>query len=301
MEVAFPLLRFAHYGLLLGLFGVTAFRSFGLRRALGQNGKPSISIAMTGGAIAALIVTVALMLVSIAAMMALPVSQVEWATVEAMILSTDLGWAFLARVGFLIAAVATCILLRRSAHSYAIAALWFGLAVATLPWSGHAAASEGLLGTAHRVNDAVHLLAVGLWLGAIGWFLYLTVAAHRKMTIMAAPLLADVHNFAPLGVLLVAVVAGTGAINAHLIFGIENSLTVVQTNYGWLLAAKILVVGVMLSFGARNAWIGKQQAASHDIKTNLAKLRASLGAELTMAIVVIGLMAFIGMMSPMGD
>ncbi|MFN3620838.1 CopD family protein [Sphingorhabdus sp.] len=301
MEVAFPLLRFAHYGLLLGLFGVTAFRSFGLQRAFGQNGTPSISIAITVSAIAALIVTVALMLVSIAAMMALPVSQVEWATVKAMLLSTELGWAFLARVGFLIAAVTTCILFRRSAHSHAIAALWFGLAVATLPWSGHAAASDGLLGTAHRVNDAVHLLAAGLWLGAIGWFLYLTAAAHRRLAIVAAPLLADVHKFAPLGILLVAIVAGTGAINAQLIFGIENSLRVVRTNYGWLLAVKILVVGVMLSFGARNAWIGKQQAASNDIETNLAKLRASLGAELTMAIVVIGLMAFIGMMSPMGD
>lgn len=300
MDPLYPLLRFAHYGLLLGLFGLTAFRSFGLRHALAQNGKPSLSIGLTVSAVGALIVTVALMLVSIAAMMAQPVLQLEWATIEAMILSTDLGRAFLARVGFLIAAVVTCTLLRRSALVYAIAAVCFGLAVATLPWSGHAAASEGPLGVAHRVNDAVHLLAAGLWIGAIGWFLHLTIAAHRRVT-LAAPLLADVHKFGSLGVLLVAVVAITGAINAHLIFGIENSLNIVQTSYGWLLAAKMLLVGIMLSFGARNAWIGKQQAVSDKMSNNLAKLRASLGGELTLAVFVVGLMAFIGMMSPMGD
>ena len=300
MDAAYPLLRFAHYGLLLGLFGLTAFRSFGLRSVGGQAENPTIGLRITMSAMAALVVSIALMLVSIAAMMAQPVSQLEWATIEAMILSTDLGWAFLARVGFLIAAVATCILLRRSARGYATAALCFGLAVATLPWSGHAAASEGLLGTAHRINDAVHLLAAGLWLGAIGWFLYLTVAAHRQVT-PAAPLLADVHKFAPLGIFLVVVVAITGAINAHLIFGIENSLTVVETNYGWLLAVKILLVGIMISFGARNACIGRLQAVSDNVSINLSKLRASLGAELTLAFLVLGLMAFIGMLSPMGD
>lgn len=300
MDAAYPLLRFAHYGLLLGLFGLTAFRSFGLRSVMGHAGNPTIGHRITMSAMAALVVSIALMLVSIAAMMAQPVSEVEWTTTEAMIFSTDLGWAFLARVGFLIAAVATCTLLKRSTRGYLIATIWFGLAVATLPWSGHAAASEGLLGTAHRVNDAVHLLAAGLWLGAIGWFLYLTVAAHRRVT-SAAPLLADMHKFAPLGVFLVTVVAVTGAINAHLIFGIENSPTVVQTNYGWLLAVKILLVGIMLSFGARNAWIGKQQAALDNASTNLSKLRASLGAELTLAFLVIGLMALVGMLSPMGD
>lgn len=301
MDSVYPLLRFVHYGLLLGLFGLTAFPSFGLRQTWLHSGKPPLGVGPLAGVTAALIVTVALMLVSIAAMMAQPVSQLERATIEAIILSTDPGWAFLVRTGFLMAAVATLILFRRSARAYAIASIWFGLAIATLPWSGHAAAYDGLLGAAHRANDAVHLLAAGLWLGAIGWFLFLTFAAHRQRTIPTVPLLADMHKFAPLGMFLVTVVAVTGAINAQLIFGIENSFKVVQTDYGWLLAAKILLVCLMLFFGAGNARIARRPASSDNRKINLAKLRASLGAELILAVLVIGLTAFIGMNSPMSD
>lgn len=300
-DLVYPLLRCAHYGLLLGLFGLTAFGSFGLRETMSDHGRPILGRGITFSACAAFIVNVALMLVSISAMMAQPVSQLEWVTIEAMISATDLGWAFLARTAFLVAAVANCAFFARSAHASMIAALCFGLAVATLPWSGHAAASEGSLGLMHRMNDAVHLLAAGLWLGAIGWFLHLTVAAHRFRQVSAAPLLADMHRFASLGILLVAVVAVTGTINAQLIFGIENSPEVVGTNYGRLLLAKILLVGVMILFGARNAWIGRRQASFDNMNVNLSKLRVSLGAELSLAVLVIGLIAALGMMSPMGD
>jgi putative copper resistance protein D len=241
------------------------------------------------------------MWVSVAAMMAQPVIQVEWATVSAIVFTTDLGSAFLARAGFLSVAVLICMFFARSKQAHLIAATCFGLALASLAYSGHAAASEGAWGAMHRLNDAVHLLAAALWIGAIGWFLHLTIAAHRQRNVRAGPLLADVHKFAPLGAFLVSLVAVTGVINAQLIFGIPNSAVVVQTTYGWLLALKVLLVCLMLAFGARNAWIGRRHMLSNDEKNSLAKLRVSLGAELTMAVLVIGLMAFIGMMSPMGD
>lgn len=253
------------------------------------------------GTVAALVISAVLFWVSVAAMMALPIAQAEWATVEAIIFTTDMGWAFLARTGALLAAAVICMLFARAKHAHLFAAALLGLALGSLAYSGHAAASEGLWGIIHRSNDAVHLLAAGLWLGAIGWFLHLAIAAHRQHNVRAGPLLADMHKFAPLGAFLVALVAVTGAINAQLIFGIQNSVAVVQTNYGWLLALKILLVCVMLAFGARNAWIGRRHILFSNERTNLAKLRVSLGAEILMAALVIGLMAFIGMMSPMGD
>jgi putative copper resistance protein D len=162
------------------------------------------------------------------------------------------------------------------------------------------------LGTIHRLNDAAHLWAAGLWLGAIGWFVYLTrVASRRPDMIAPIALLSDMHRFAPLGVFLVFAVSFTGLVNAHLIFGLDNSADVLSTDYGWLFAAKISLVGIMLLFAARNAILGRRhsriyQTPADDINSNLSKLRTSLAAEVTLALAVLGLVAFIGTMSPLG-
>jgi putative copper resistance protein D len=98
------------------------------------------------------------------------------------------------------------------------------------------------------------------------------------------------------------VVGITGIINAQLIFGLHNSAALLKTNYGWLLVAKIALVGFMLLFAARNALLGRRlPAAPHsvDISSTLAKLRTGLAAEVTLALAVLGLVAFIGMMSPL--
>ena len=300
----YPLLRFAHYTLLLGLFGITAFRCIGLRETLAQQSKRKNNGALAVAAVVAPVLTITLMFLSIAAMMAQPVWQLEWATIEAMVMSTSIGWSFLFRLGLLSAAAFTLILFGRSTFGTLVAACLFGLALATLAWNGHAAATEGTLGTIHRLNDAAHLWAAGLWLGAIGWFVHLTrVASRRPDMIAPIALLSDMHRFAPLGVFLVFAVSVTGLVNAHLIFGLHNSADVLKTNYGWLLVAKIALVGFMLLFAVRNALLGRRlPAAPHsvDISSTLAKLRTSLAAEVTLALAVLGLVAFIGTMSPLG-
>lgn len=302
----YPLLRFAHYALLLGLFGITAFRCIGLRETLAQQSQCKVNGALALAAAVAPVLTIALMFLSIAGMMAQPVWQLEWTTIEAMVMSTSIGWAFLFRLGLLSAAACILILFGRSAFGAPVAAFLFGLALATLAWNGHAAATEGTLGTIHRLNDAAHLWAAGLWLGAIGWFIYVTRVASRRPDLIApVAILSDMHKFAPLGVFLVFAVSVTGLVNAHLIFGLDKSADVLRTDYGWLFAAKISLVGIMLLFAARNAILGRRhsriyQTPADDVNSTLSKLRTSLAAEVTLALAVLGLVAFIGTMSPLG-
>lgn len=298
-----PVLRFLQYAVLLGLFGCTAFRLIGLRGLdLPSTDRCVVLIAI---GVAAPLVSVALMLVSIAAMMGQPATALDWPMIEAMTVTTDMGWAFFARTALLVTALIALLARHRSAIAPRIAAACFAGALLTLGWSGHAAATEGALGLFHRLNNGMHLLAAGLWFGAIGWFLSLTVKTHRQPAhIPAQPLLAAMHRFAPLGVGLVATVTLTGLISAQIIFGWEHSGAVAATGYGMLLAVKMALVAAMLGFGAHNARVARHFAQTDDrILTNcdtvLIVMRRSLTREITLAILVIGLVAVLGMMSPM--
>lgn len=300
-----PTLRFAHYTALLGLFGWTAFRLIGLR-GFGWVPQGRGNATLVGAAITAPLLSLALMLVSIAAMMGAPITALDWPMTEAMILGTDLGWAFIVRGLLLVTGLCAVLFRHRTAAGPPIAAACFAGALMTLGWSGHAAATEGGLGLFHRINNGVHLLAAGLWIGAIGWFLHLTVKAHRRSGNIPVPLLLTaMHRFAPLGVGLVATVAFTGLVNSHLIFGLENSAAVIRAPYGLLLAAKVVLVGCMLGFGAHNARVSRRRALSDDVAiadpaTLLPTLRRSLAAEFALAVSVTGLVAVIGMLSPIG-
>lgn len=295
-------LRLLQYVLLLGLFGWITFRVTGLRAARWLDAEYGKNLTLIAAGLAP-VVSAILMLASIAAMMGQPLVSLEWPMIEAMTLSTDMGWAFLLRTALLIAAFAA-LLVRRWAGGL-IAALCLGAALMTLGWSGHAAATEGMLGLAHRISNGIHLLAGGLWLGAIGWFLHLSVVAHRDPERMSAEeLLVVLHGFAPLGVALVGTVSITGLINAQMIFGIEDSATTFTTAYGQLLAAKIAVVGLMLAFGAHNARTSRRSVVEGvdtdgDHSVALSTLCRSLTRELALGFVVLGLVAVLGMLSPM--
>jgi putative copper resistance protein D len=300
------LLRFLHYAVLLGLFGLTAYRLIGLSWLSSDVQSLRFDRYLIGLATLAPLFSAALMVQSIAAMMGQPLWLTEWATIEAMIASTSMGWAFAARMALLSGALIALLLRHRLAAGLPITVALYGLAVASLAWNGHAAALEGGIGLFHRVNDAVHLLAAGLWLGAIGWFLHLTIGAHRSPDkTIAGPLLNAMHKFAPLGMALVAMVAITGLVNAQMIFGLHNSGTVLTTGYGQLLATKMAIVALMLLCGGRNALIGKRRAGAvsagldTDPTASLAALRISLSIEIALAIAVIGLVAIVGLMSPM--
>jgi copper resistance protein D len=303
----FLALRFAHYAVLLGLFGLTAFRLTGLTKIDLNTVAGRFDAVVVASAMAAPFIATAQMLASSAAMMGQSIWQLEWPTIKALLIETSLGWAFLLRLALLAFAAAVLLLARRYRHALPCAALLYAVVLATLAWSGHAAASEGLAGLLHRLADAAHLMAAALWIGAIIWFVYLATLAHRPAgPSLAGPLLLAMHRFAGLGLILVAIIVVTGIVNAQLIFGLENSQSVVDTSYGRLLIVKVGLVGVMLLLGARNALIGRRYAKSGghpdtDTNTILSAIRMSLGAELAVGISIVALVATITMMSPMGD
>ncbi|WP_017671944.1 copper homeostasis membrane protein CopD [Blastomonas sp. AAP53] len=299
-----PALRFAQYAALLGLFGATAFHALRLRPLVGDTGTMRLRpIAIA--AVAAPVISLAAMLVGIAAMMGQPLHDLDLATIQSLVLATQPGWAFLVRSALLVLALAALLLIKPMAPRQIAAASCYALALSTLAWTGHAAATEGVLGLVHRLNDALHLWAAGLWIGAICWFTTLVFAAHRNPDRgQSERLLVAMEGFAPLGMTLVGIVAMTGILNAHFIFGLENGVAVLNTPYGLLLAGKMLLVASMLMCAARNAGIvrpngGIRRVGAVRSDGTLTALRTSLAAELLLAILVLMLVALTGLASPM--
>ncbi len=298
-----PVLRVAQYALLLGLFGWSAFWVLGLRSVdwLKADRAPSFAVV---AALAAPMVSAALMLTSIAAMMGVPVAQLDQPMIKAMITGTDMGHAFIVRTGLLVAGLAAILALRSQRAALVFTAGCYGSALVTLGWSGHAAATEGGWGQIHRLNTGIHLVSAGLWLGAIGWFLVLTFRSYKDPDeTQANAVLKAMHAFAPMGISLVALVAVTGTINAHLIFGLPNVAATLATPYGLLLASKLALVAAMAAFGAHHARVsraasrGMSQAVASPAHP-LAALRRTLLVELALGVSVTGLVAVFGTMSP---
>ena len=298
-----PVLRVAQYALLLGLFGWSAFWLLGLRSVDGLKADRALAFAVLA-ALVAPVVSAALMLMSIAAMMGVPVAELDRLMIEAIIFGTDIGFAFIVRSGLLFAGLAAILALRNRRVALVFAAGCYGSALATLGWSGHAAATEGGLGLFHRLNNGIHLVSAGLWLGAIGWFLVLTIRCYKDPDeIQTHAVLKAMHAFAPMGISLIALVAVTGTINSHLIFGLPNVAATFATPYGILLAIKLAVVAAMVALGAHHARVSKGAAA--DVRDGnvypaqgLGALQRTLIAEFLLGLLVIGLVAVFGSMSP---
>ncbi|WP_448658247.1 CopD family protein [Sphingomonas sp. CJ99] len=302
-DVVEPVLRCAHYTLLLGLFGWSAFWLLGLRSVDWLRVGRALGFAVLA-ALVAPVVSAALMLMSIAAMMGVPVVDLDRPMVEAMIFGTDIGFAFIVRTGLLVAGLVAILALGRCRAARIFAAGFYGSALVTLGWSGHAAVTEGGLGLLHRLNNGIHLISAGLWLGAIGWFLVLTSRCYKGPDeTKAHAVLKAMHAFAPMGISLVALVAVTGTVNSHLIFGLPNVAATLSTPYGILLAIKLALVAAMVAVGAHHARVSRG-AATAERHGNaypaqaLGALLRTLLAEFLLGLLVIGLVAVFGSMSP---
>nr|WP_087573345.1 copper homeostasis membrane protein CopD [Sphingomonas sp. CDS-1] len=280
--------RFALYADLAALAGLPLFWwSMGGSARRGVIG----ALAVGGFALSAL-----WLLASAAGMAGTPLFSPDWSVVEILLKETPVGTVLAVRAVALLSILP--LLFRRGGGWNAAIALPAAIAAATLAWSGHAAASEGLAGSAHRIADALHVLAAAGWFGALLALLG-GVLAGREIGQTAAML----ERFSLFGTLFVAMLIVTGAFNAVMIVGLPNLPALLHSRYGWLLLAKLALFGAMLLLAAANRWrlTPKLEAALEGGNTGaaLSHLRLSLLVETSLAIIILGLVAALGTLDPL--
>jgi copper resistance protein D len=164
-----------------------------------------------------------------------PAAAVDFAAVSAVLLETRFGrvWCW----HLLLAAILVLACLGRQPSRPVILILSLGL-LASQAWVGHAAMGQGAARIAHELNQTVHLLAAGVWLGGLAPLAWVLRQARRlpgEISLVRVAL----RNFSHMGYAAVALLALTGAINTLLLVGGLGAMF--GTSYGRLLAGKILL------------------------------------------------------------
>jgi putative copper resistance protein D len=263
----------------LPLYLVTAFRVATLDPAMRRTIAALATLCMIASAWWAL--------ASVAAMAAMEIPDLDRVTVMAVLDATPLGIALEGRTVALLVLAATAAF-RVPRPVMAVAAL---VALGTAAITGHAGASEGGIGTAHRLADMIHLAAAACWIGAL-----LTLAAGAFGRERVEALEQRLASFAFTGSIIVALIVASGIANTLIITGWPLPWA---SRWTLLLAAKVILFAVMLGLAALNRWrftpALNDPAMSRNARSHL---RASLLVETAVSFGVLALVSVLGVLDP---
>jgi len=221
--------------------------------------------------------------------------------------STVFGQAWTIRALLALGLIALWPLLRASSKgrrrwarvgSFAMA----GGLLAGLAWGGHANAEVGGQGLAHHASDVAHLLAAGAWLGGLAPLAACLGRVDRSPTTRALNECANTAaRFGNWAALCVGLLLVTGTVNAYFLIHAPEAL--LETEYGNLLLAKLLLFALMLGIAAVNrtrltrSLRGRrsQDASRMDAAR---RLRRNVWMEQALGAGVVALVAVLGVTSP---
>ena len=249
--------RLLQFAAVIAVFGCGAFRIYGL----GVDTTATAADALTTfdawfwrvamfGSIVALLSALSLMLATTANMAGSAAAALEHDTISKVLFATSFGRVWCWHLVFAVLSIGVCLASRARWRMPAILVLSLLLLV-SLGWVGHAVEGQGVTGLVHQINQMVHLLAAGLWLGGLvplAWLLERARSASGTAWISVAREV--VPRFSQMGYAAVALLAATGAVNTLLLVGSTQAL--VGTPYGRLLGLKILLFLAMVTLALFN-------------------------------------------------
>jgi putative copper resistance protein D len=227
---------------------------------------------------------------------------VNLSSLSAVVTTMSLGVSALVRAGAAAMALSAVLVLSPGRPLFWICATLGAVISASFAWMGHGAATEGPGGSLHLVADILHALAAGVWIGALVVFFGLLrrapgdIAADRT-------LYKALHGFGGVGSGMVAVLAATGLVNSWFLVGPSRLPGLWTTPYGQLLVLKLALFVGMLGLAAANRFhltpaLGVALDHNQSRGPALTALRRSLIIETTFSFLVLGLIAWLGMLAP---
>ncbi len=287
---ALALCRFAHFLAAMLVFGASAYlwayAPEGLRLAL----SPAVRRLALIASLVVLVTAIAWLMLESASMADDWSAAIDPAAVGSVLTDTTFGHAWAAHLVLAAALVALVALgppARWTATSFVSAAL-----LASLGLVGHAAMQTGAEGALHRTNHAVHLMAAGAWIGGLIPFAMCLRAYERDD--LRRDAVRAMAGFSFWGQFIVAAIVLTGVVNIALTS--HQPPLPPTTPYRALLAAKLVIVAMMISLALFNRFVlAPRLKASANA---LATLRATSLAEIALGCVVIALVSVFALLDP---
>ncbi|MDC6177053.1 copper homeostasis membrane protein CopD [Ralstonia solanacearum] len=297
-------LRFALYLDLMILFGVSLFGTYALRLHDRSSGiaRQYATVIATAAVFGMVLSLVSIVVMAKAMTGASEYSELSSHVFGMLLTGTGVGIAWAVRMGALVACLAAVAMQRRRPDvRFASLAGAAAVALATVAWGGHGAMDDGSKGFLHLASDVLHLVAAGAWIGALIAFVLLSFNRRVPLDHAVDTLSRTASGFARIGTLIVVILVVTGTINYLLIVGptLQGLLT---TLYGMLLLAKLSLFALMLGLAAANRYLlsprleSAVRAGNHAVAVGL--LRRSLTMETSLAVVIVVLVAWLGVLSP---
>jgi len=204
----------------------------------------------TVGLIVVLLSALSLVLGVTANMTCLAAAALDSHTIGKVLFDTSFGRMWCGHIAFAALAIGVCLAPRACWRTPAILVLSLLLLI-SLGWVGHAVEGQGPVRLVHQINQMVHLLAAGLWLGGLvplAWLLRLARSTS------GAPWISVVRDVVPrfsqMGYVAVVLLAATGAFNTLLLVGSAEAL--ISTPYGRLLCLKLILFSAMVTVALFN-------------------------------------------------
>ena len=299
-------IRFALYVDLMLLFGLPLFGLYALRgtERMHSNVLPLQALALWLSATGAALSVLSIFAMT-ASMAGVTLLEVDRASVGMMISETPMGKAWAARMAALLATLVITTVMegRKSPVWLVLISVGSATALASLAWTGHGAASEGAAGMGQLIADIVHLLASGAWIGALaalGMLLFRPARSMPKDHILLTH--RALEGFSLIGTLIVALIVVSGLLNSWVLVGPEHLLAMSSTLYGQLLIAKLVLFGGMLALAAVNRFrltpAFDQAIKQGGLLEVISHLRRSLILESSAALLILGLVAWLGTLEP---
>jgi putative copper resistance protein D len=281
------------------LFGAPLFFLYGAPGAAqaGRWSRPALVVAGLGlllGALAALLAQSVVMADD-------PAAALDPATIWAVLSGTAFGHGLAARLAATLAALLATGVLAPSPRLWRALAAMGALILASFAWTGHGAADEGAAGLVHLAADLIHLLAAGVWLGALAALLSLALQLDRANQDQVRSLHTGLARFSGVGSATVAALLLSGLINSWVLVGPSHLRDLATSAYGLLLLAKLAVFSAMLGLAGLNRfWLTPRLAGQlQGPDAALRALRLSLLTETAAGVLVLVLVGYLGALAPL--
>jgi putative copper resistance protein D len=288
-HVALALVRLCFDAAAIAAYGISGFIAWVAPKRLGEAIAASSNFLIVAASSFAVLSTFAWLPIEAAVIGESWQSALDRGTLSALLCDTAMGKAWLVRLALSLLLAAA--LLWRSTPIARLALS--GLLLASLALTGHANMDEGTRGVLHILNDALHLLAGGAWLGSL--LALPGCLARLRDPAFCTEAKSALRRFSSAGHLAVALAIATGIVNTVLVLG--RWPTDFTSAYQMLLVVKIALVAGMTGLALVNRYIYVPRMVTHPDRA-IIQIRNGTYAELALGAGVLGLVAFFGILDP---